>query len=529
MTRFSSRLAIAALLCGVAFAMPAAAKPFKWANDLDTTSMDPYARNVTFNFSFNGQIYEGLTRRDKNLKLEPSLATEWKLIKPDTWRYTLRRGVKFHDGSPFTADDVVFSWQRAIGPGTNMQGYFGTVKEVVKVDDFTVDIVTKIPDPILPDTLNYWFMMSKTWAAKNNVTRIADLSKNEENYAVLNANGTGPFILKSRQPDVKTVMVNNPDWWDKKLEHNLTEVTYERLQSAQTRVAALLSGSTDMIYSVPTQDVERLKKTPGFKVFETPETRTVYLDLDMARDELVGSDVKGENPFKDLRVRKAIMMAIDAEALKTKTMRGFSLPNSLMVGPGIAGYDKALNTRPKYDVAAARKLMVEAGYPNGFSVNMECPNDRYVNDGQICQAVVGMLAQIGIRINLAVMPFSQYVAKISPPNYGVASIAFVAWSVATLDAHNAFYNLAASRSGPQGAFNVHGNVFPEMDKMTDAIAKELDPAKRLQMMKDTLVYARDNVVKVGLHQQVVLWAAKDSVSLYQPFDNFFPLRFVKVK
>jgi len=265
-------------------------------------------------------------------------------------------------------------------------------------------------------------------------------------------------------------------------------------------------------------------------VFETPETRTVYLDLDQAKDELVGSDVKGKNPFKDIRVRKAVAIAIDRDAIKTKTMRGFSLPNALIIGPGINGYDKALNVPPKHDVAAAKKLMTEAGYPNGFSVAMECSNDRYVNDGQICQAVVGMLAQIGIKVNLSVMPFSQYVSRISPPNYGVASIAFVAWASTTYDGHNALINLAQTRDGKAvGLFNVHGNSFPELDRLANAVAAELDSAKRTKLLHESFAYIRDNVVKVGLHQQVVLWAAKDSVTLTQLADNIFPLRMVKVK
>jgi peptide/nickel transport system substrate-binding protein len=522
--------AICALFAATVMVAPAAgAKTFKWANSLDTTSMDPYSRNVTFNFSFLSNGYEGLTRRTKDLKLEASLATEWKAIDPTTWRYTLRRGVKFHDGSPFSADDVVFSYKRATGPGTNMMGYFATVADVVKVDDYTVDIKTKAPDPILPNQLNYWFIMSKAWAERNGVTRIADLSKNEENFAVLNANGTGPFIVKSRTPDVETKWEANKGWWDKPT-HNLTEVTFQRLQAANTRVAALLSGSVDMIYDVPTQNVDQLTKTKGLKVVQVPEARTMYLDLDQAKDELVGSNVKGKNPFKDIRVRRAVWHAIDTEAIKAKIMRGLAVPNALLVGPGLDGFDPKLNVRPKHDTAEAKKLLAEAGYPSGFEFNMECPNDRWVNDGQICQAVVGMLAQVGIKVNLTNMPFSQYVAKISPPNYGVASLALVGWAPNTLDAHNAIFNLAMSRRNGAGAFNVHNNPAPpEVDALGVAIAAELDPAKRTKLMQDALTIIRDQVVKIPIHQQVVLWAHKDSVSLYQSMENFFQFRHVSVK
>jgi peptide/nickel transport system substrate-binding protein len=512
-------------------AAPAGAKTFKWANDLDTSSMDPYARNVTFNYTFLNNTYEGLTRRDRELKVEAGLATKWENINPTTWRYTLRRGVKFHDGSPFTADDVVFSYQRGISPGSNIRGFFASVADVKKVDDYTVDVITKAPNPILPNEINNWYMISKAWAERNGVTKVADLSKNEENFAVLNANGTGPFIVKSRTPDVQTVWSVNKDWWDK-AEHNLTEVSYQRLQAANTRVSALLSGSVDMIYSVPTQNVDQISKTKGLRVLQTAETRTMYLDLDQSKDELPGSNIKGKNPFKDIRVRQAVWMAIDTQAIKSKIMRGFSQPVGLLVGPGINGYDKSIDVMPKHDVAAAKKLMADAGYASGFDVTMECSNDRYVNDGTMCQAIVPMLAQIGIKVNLATMPFSQYVAKISPPNYGVASIALVGWASTTYDAHNALFNLAMSRvpARGQGLFNVHGNnSFPELDKLGEAVAAELDPAKRNALLRQSLVYIRDNIVKVPLHQQVVLWAAKDSVELAQMADNFFPLRYVRMK
>ncbi len=191
----------ALLLAGIAL-QPAAAKTFKWANDLDAATLDPYARNVVFDLMFAESTYEGLTRRGPDLKLEPSLATEWKLVAPTTWRYTLRRNVRFQDGTPFTADDVIFSYQRAsAGAGTSIAGYFASVKEMTKVDDFTVDVVTRAPNPVLPEELANWLIMSKSWSERNNLTRIAEVAKNEENFAVLHSNGTGPFVVKSRRPE----------------------------------------------------------------------------------------------------------------------------------------------------------------------------------------------------------------------------------------------------------------------------------------------------------------------------------------
>src|SRR5262249_45317226 len=264
-----------------------------------------------------------------------------------------------------------------------------TFKEVRKVDDFTVEIETKGPDPIVPEEITDWFIMSRAWCEKNHAEKMADPAKREDNFAVRNANGTGPFMLKEREHEVKTVVVNNPNWWGK-VEHNLTEVVFTRIANASTRVAALVAGDVDMIYDVPTQDIERLKNTPKIKVLQTPELRTVYLAFDTARGELTESSVKGKNPFQDLRVRKAVYQAIDEDAIKAKVMRGFAAPTGLMIGPGVNGFDPALNSRYPYDPEAAKKLLAEAGYPEGFEVAMNCPNDRYQNDEAICVAVVSM-------------------------------------------------------------------------------------------------------------------------------------------
>jgi peptide/nickel transport system substrate-binding protein len=250
--------AAAALVMGGIGTAPAAS--LRWSNDGDVNSMDPYARNETFLLTFMLNVYEPLVRRDKQLKVEPALATEWSQVAPDVWRFKLRRNVKFHDGTPFVADDVVFSYERAKMPGSNVASMVATIKEVRKVDDATVDIVTDGPDPILLEEITQWSMMSKAWAEKNNAVKPADLTKNEEFFATRNANGTGPFMLKDREPDIKTVLVKNPNWWDKP-EHNLDEAVFTRIANDSTRVAALISGDIDMIYNVPTQDVERLSKT----------------------------------------------------------------------------------------------------------------------------------------------------------------------------------------------------------------------------------------------------------------------------
>ncbi|MEI9986704.1 MAG: ABC transporter substrate-binding protein [Aliidongia sp.] len=509
---------------------PAAeAAAFRWASDGDVISLDPYAVSETFTLSFAANIYEPLVRRDRNLKLEPALATEWAQTAPDTWRFKLRQGVKFQDGTPFTADDVEFSYQRAADLRSNVRPMFSMIKEIRKIDEGTVEIVTKAPDSILPDELTAWVIMSKVWCVRNHAEMPTDLTHlDEESFASRNAMGTGPFMVKERVPDVRTVLVPNPNWWDTP-QHNITEAVFNRIQNDSTRVAALLSGAVDFIYAVPPQDVERLGTTSGMKIIETPELRTIFLGMDQARDELLESNVKGKNPFKDIKVREAFFRAIDVNAIKAKVMRGLSQPTAEMIAPGINGFDPALNERPAYDPEMSKTLLAQAGYPNGFETGMDCPNDRYVNDEAICQAVSAMLAKIGIKVHLLAQTRAKYFAKVSGPAYDT-SFFLLGWTPVTYDAHNVILALMATRDGSGiGGFNVSGFSYKEIDDGMLAIQTETDKAKRQQRISDVLRFVKDNYLYIPLHQQVIVWAARNTVDVVQPADNFFPLRYVTVK
>jgi len=509
----------------------AEAKTFRWANDGDANSMDPYARLETFLLAFDMSMYEPLLRRNREMKLEPGLAIEWRQTDPTTWRFKLREGVKFHDGSAFTADDVVFSFDRATHPGSNIGNPLSTVKEVKKIDDYTVDFITKTPDPILSYNLPVVAIMSKKWCEEHNATRAADLTKNEESYATRNANGTGPFVLKERQPDVRTVLVKNPNWWGLKEEPiELDEVVFSRIENASTRVAALLSGELDMVYTVPPQDTDRITKTSGMRIWQTSELRTIFLGMDQSRDELLESNIKGKNPFKDKRVRQAFYQAVDEDAIKAKVMRGFAHVTALMVGPGVNGYDPALDKRYPYDPAAGKRLLDEAGYPNGLEVGFDCPNDRYVNDAAVCQAVVAMLARIGVKANLLAQTRAKYFGKINPPRFET-SFYLLGWTPATYDALDALRALAATR-GPgssDGAYNIGGYSNPQLDELTQKIQVELDSEKRNELIDRGLALLKEDFAYIPLHQQVVVWATRDNVDLAQTGDNFFQLRFVKLK
>src|SRR5260370_26022601 len=290
---FKYSLALTAVVCaGLAITPAADAKTLKWANWGDVSSMAPYARQETFLLTFTSNIYDPLIRRDRNLKLEPALATKWGQSDPTTWFFDIRPNVKFHDGSTLTAADVVFSLNRANGPGSNMQGNFVSVKEIKKDGDMLVVVTTKYPDPLLDDKWAALSMMSKAWAEKNNAVNSADMTKNEENFATRKAIGTGPFMLKERRAGEKTILVVNPNWWDKPT-HNLIEVIFTPVANAATRVAALKSCDIDMMYEVPPAATESLKKDANINVMEGPETRVVYLGMDQELPNLLEANVNG--------------------------------------------------------------------------------------------------------------------------------------------------------------------------------------------------------------------------------------------
>jgi peptide/nickel transport system substrate-binding protein len=520
-------LLAAVAAAALTLASAAHAMTFRYANDGDVNSMDPYARNETFLLTFTGNLYEGLVRRDRELKIEPALAVRWEQPDATTWRFHLRPNVRFHDGTPLTAEDVAFSVVRAKAPGSNISTKLATVTGTRVVDPLTIDFITERPNPILLDEIADFFIMSKAWAEANNATQAADLTQRAENHATRHANGTGPFILASREPDRRTVLRPNPNWWDRP-EHNLTEVQFNVIANDATRVAALLSGEIDMIYTVPPQDTDRLSRAPNLRVHQKAELRTIFLGFDQMRDQLLKSDVTGRNPFKDARVRRAFYQAIDMEAIRSRVMRGQSRNTALMWGPGINGFDEELDRRFPFDPDAARRLLAEAGYPQGFRVTMDCPNDRYVNDEAICQAVAAMLARVGVRIDLNAQTRARYFAEILGPRYNT-SFYLLGWTPATYDAHNALFNLMATRGGVRGQFNVGGYSNARLDELTTAIATETDPAKRLAMIREAAKLHHEEVGHIPLHQQQVIWAARSNIDLVQLADNWFPLRFVRVR
>ena len=525
--RIATAARAAALILLLAAIPCADAKTLRYSSQGDITTLDPHANNEGFTNSFLDNVFDTLATRGKDLKVEPSLALSWQAVDPTTTRFKLRPNVKFHDGTPFTADDVVFSIGRALSDTSNFKPYLAGVKEARKVDDLTVDIITEGPAPVLIPQLTEVRIMSRKWCTEHNVTKPQDYKNKEETYASRNANGTGPYIVKSRAEDVKTVAVANPNWWGKR-EGNVDELVYLPIKADATRIAALLSGETDFVLDPPPQDIPRLKSNPDIKVVEGNENRTVFLGMDQYRDELLYSNVKGKNPFKDRRVRQAFQDALDLQAIKTQVMRGLSIPTAVMFAPQVDGYPKDLDQVRPQMLGMARKELADAGYPNGFEVTLDCPNNRYINDEKICVAVAGMLAKIGVTVKVNAMPRAQYFPKIQNLD---TSFYMLGWGVPTFDSQYALQSLICTRveKTADGDYNLGRYSNPKVDEALDQLKTEVDPKKRAALAHEASALHQAEVGHLPLHFQVIPWAMRSNVSVVHRADNRLTVKWVKVQ
>ena len=519
----------AAIAAGL-LATPAAAETnFKFAFQGSFKSLDPYSLNETFTLSMLSNVYEGLIRRGPDLQIQPALATGWEVVEPTRWRFTLRKGVKFHNGNDFTADDVLFSADRVRAEGSDLKTRIPADAKFVKVDDHTVDVVLSSPNPILHYEWATWSIIDKEWAEANDSVRVTSASDQSATPISLRANGTGAYMIESHEAGVKTVMKANTNWWDAANKPgNADVVEFSTIGSDATRVAALLSGEMDLVYPVPVQDIKRVDANAATKALIGPELRTIFLGFDQRRDELIYSNVKGKNPFKDIRVREAFYKAIDIEAIKKKVMRNLSTPSAIMISPFM--FDKAAGfKRHDYDPEGAKKLLAEAGYPNGFEVGMDCPNDRYVNDEAICQASVAMLARIGVKVNLNAQPKAQYFAKVLASGGFDTSFYLLGWTPGSLDSWNVLTNLHGCRDdkGKGGAFNLGGYCNPAVDALSAKVLVENDPAARLDLIEQAYKITTDEIAYIPLHQQGLAWGVSSKVEVAQRADNQLMLYYVK--
>ncbi|RBI85923.1 ABC transporter substrate-binding protein [Rhodosalinus halophilus] len=503
-------LLAAALLASTAIG--ASAETLRWARAGDSLTLDPHAQNEGPTHTLAHQMYEPLIIRDQTGAFEPALATSWapKEGDPNVWVFNLREGVTYHDGADFTAEDVVFSINRAKSEDSDMKELLTSIVEVRAVDDYTVEMVTDGPNPILPSNLTNLFMMDKGWAEANDTVKVQDVEGGEQTFATANVNGTGPFRLVSREPDVRTVLEQNENYWGMdQFPMDVTRIEYTPIQNAATRVAALLSGEVDFIQDVPVQDLGRVADTEGLVVKTAPQNRVIFFGLNMGADDIANDDVEGENPLADVRVRKAMNMAINREAIKQVVMRGQSQPAGMIAPPFVNGWSAEMD-QAETDVEAAKALMEEAGYSDGFSIQLDCPNDRYINDEAICQAVVGMLGQIGVTVNLDAKPKAQHFPLITN---GETDFYMLGWGVPTYDSEYIFNFLVHTRTDERGSWNGTGFSNPEVDEMIQSLASETDLEVRNDTIQSIWEVVQAETIYLPVHHQVLNWGMKEGVGI----------------
>jgi len=493
----------------------------RWTSQGDALTIDPHSQNEGPTIAMNGQIYESLVTRDADLKLQPELAESWEPGQ-DGWTFKLRKGVKFHDGADFTAEDVVFSFTRANHEASDFKEQAKNVTAVEVIDDYTVKLKTDGPNPILPNQLTSIYMMDKGWAEKHNVVAPQDFKAKEENYAVRNANGTGPFTLVSRAPDELTVLAANPNWWGKgQFPGNIDKIEYRPISNAATRVAALLSGEVDFVLDPPLQDLKRIESADGLGVKTVAQIRSIFFGMDQGIDKLRTSDAEG-NPFKKAEVREAFNLAIDKAAIQRVVMEGLSFPTGMITPPGVLGNTPDNDASYGFDTEKAKALLAKAGYPDGFSVRLDCPNNRYNNDEKICQAAVAMLAKIGIKVNLDAIPKAQHFPKIQKRE---TDFYMLGWGVPTLDSHYVFSYLLESA----GSWNATGYKNARVDEITKAIATELDIEVRSGLIDEAWSLIKSDMPYVPIHHQVLAWGLSDKVDIPIAADDSFRPRFAVMK
>jgi peptide/nickel transport system substrate-binding protein len=515
-----------AVSLAVPVAAPVQAQTLRWASQGDPQTMDPHSQNESMTNMMNGQVYETLIKRDRQLNFVPGLATEWAQIGPLTWRFKLRPGVKFHDGSPLSAEDVVFSVNRGKEPTSQINVYANAVGTPVAVDPLTVEFRMDKVNPVFLQHLGSLWIMSKPWAEKHKVLKPLDFKNKEESHASFNTNGTGPFVLASRQPGIKTTYKRNPNWWGR-FDGNVQEIVYTPISNDATRLAALVSGEIDFVLDPAPRDVARLRNTAGVKVIDGPENRVVFIGMDQHRDELLHGSVKGRNPFKDVRVRRAMYHAVDIETMKTKLMNGQSVPTGGMTPSPLAYFnDPEIERRAPFDLALARRLMAEAGYADGFEVTLDCPNNRYVNDEEICIALAGMWAQIKVKIKVNAMPRATYFPKVEKFD---TSLYMLGWGGAVTDAETTLTPVMRNLGDKGvGLYNYGRSRNDRFDALAAQSSVEADVKKREELIKTALREWKEQAHTIPLHRQVIPWAARSNVTVVHRADNWLEVPWITV-
>ena len=479
----------------------AGAKTLKLALDAGPVSQDPQVQLSGGMLQYSHWVFDPLVRYSQNMDFEPRLAERWERIDDLTMRFYLRKGVKFHSGNPFTAKDVKFTFERFY-KSPDFKGLFTPFESCTVVDDHTVDIKTKKTYALLINMATYIFPLdSKFYSGTDATGQPKDaVVKIGPSFALQNSSGTGPFKVVEWEQGARYVFERFADYWDKKSPGNVTKIVLTPIKEDATRVAALLSGDVDFITPVPPQDFQRIEKDPKVKLVTFPGGRIITVQLnEKRRDE-----------FKDVRVRQAIVYAINNVGIAEKIMKGTATPAGQQSPKGYMGYNPAL--KPRYDLKKAKELMKQAGLANGFECTMIAPNNRYVNDEKIAEAVVSMLAKINIKVNLKTMPKAQYWDEFDAQ---VADIQMIGWHSDTEDSGNftEFLEMCPNKDTGYGQYNSGNYCNPKVDELTMAAQTETDLQKRTQILQEIEKILYDDAAFVPFHWQNHSYAGKKNVMI----------------
>ncbi|MDX1810005.1 MAG: ABC transporter substrate-binding protein [Sulfurospirillaceae bacterium] len=466
-------------------------------------NMDPYGHNETATNSILSNMFDALVSFDKDIKIHPDLAVSWSNPEPTVWILKLRHGVKFSNGMNFGADDVVFSFNRMKNwPKSGFKGKLSSILSCEKVDNYTVKFVTDGPFPVFLRKLTYMEIMNKK----------AVEGKSDE-WIAMHPVGTGPYKLVAWSKGDYIKMTANENYWAGKPTYD--KLIFKPLTNDATRVAAILSGEVDIINRVPVVDVKRVKENSKLNFFVQPGLRLIYLQMDQDRDNspFIKSPT-GKNPLKDVRVRKAIYYGIDEDAIVKYIMKGFAKPAGQLSPKVVFGYDPSIK-RVKYDPAKAKKLLAEAGYPNGFDIVLDSPNNRYINDAQIAQAVASSLAKIGIRVKVNATPKSTFFAETGKLN---TSFFLIGWSNSDGDQSSILDGCVHSYDAKKGYGRYNRGRFsdPKVDALIEKSASIMVPKERLKVLQEAQKIAMvDDQCFIPLHFQVDIYASSKKVH-FQP-------------
>ncbi|ESR25574.1 ABC transporter substrate-binding protein [Lutibaculum baratangense] len=515
----TTRLAAAFVAAG-ALTAPAYAQQLTIGLKSEATSMDPQFHNLSTNTQVLLNVFEGLTKQDAVQRLEPSLATEWEAVDDTTWRFTLREGVKFHNGSDFTARDVIYTMCRVPlveNSPSSYTIYTGTMTDVAADGDHAVIITTDGPDPLLPTELaSLPILSADALGAEDEVTYaqggcegMGEVPQSPAFNSPDVAVGTGPYTLDEFTRGNQLVMSRFEGYWGDA--PNWERVVMRPISSDGPRVAALLSGDVDMIESPPIQDIPRIEQG-GFKIVDALSNRIIYLAMDQEGEAPSLGGTNGENPLLDQKVRQAISLAINREAIAERIMGGFAVPAGELLPPPMFGTsDRDVDP---YDPERAKELLAEAGYPDGFQITLGTPNDRYINDEQVAQAVAQMLARVGIQTTVDAMTASQFFSRRNAQEF---PIYLAGWGAASGEMSSPLKSLLATydKDAGMGVTNAGRYSNAEFDEILREAMTTIDDAERETLLQQAGTIALDEFGIIPLHYEQTVWAMKPELS-YEP-------------